>query len=48
MLKSYLRSTMKEGRLNGLASLLIHKDIPLDIEAVINEFGSKNRRYKFL
>ena len=41
-------TTMKEDRLNGLASLFIHRDIPLDIEAVIDEFGRKNRRYKFL
>ena len=38
-IKNYLRSTMKEGRLNGLASLFIHRDIPLDIDRVIDEFG---------
>ena len=47
-LKSYLRSTMVESRLNGLAALYIHKDIVLNKEAVINEFSKDNRRMKFL
>ena len=47
-LKSYLRSTMVESRLNGLAALYIHKDIVLNKEAVINEISKDNRRMKFL
>ena len=32
---------MNEGRLNGLASLFIHKDIVLDKDAEIDEFSKK-------
>lgn len=45
--KSYLRSTMNEDRLNALASLYIHKDISLDKEKVIEIFSKKNRKLKF-
>ena len=38
-IKSYLRATMTEVRLNGLAALFIHKHIPLDKEGVLNEFS---------
>ena len=34
-LKIYLRNTMKELRLNGLALLYVHRDISLDFEQVI-------------
>ena len=47
-LKSYLRSTMTEKRLNRLAALYIHKDIALNKEAVIDEFSRGNRRMKFV
>ena len=40
-IKSYLRSNMNEGRLNGLASLFIHKVIVLDKDAEIDEFSKK-------
>ena len=43
-LKTYLRSTMKEQRLNGLAMLFVHKDMTLDREAVVNQFAIGNRR----
>ena len=38
-LKTYLRSTMSEERLNGLALLYIHRDIPCSAEAVVDEFA---------
>jgi hypothetical protein len=38
-IKNYLRSTMGEDRLNGLAQLYINRDIPLDYGKVIDEFG---------
>ena len=38
---------MGQTRLNGLAALYIHKDIKLDFEKVIDEFGRKNRILKF-
>ena len=45
--KNYLRSTMGEPRPNGLAALYNHKDIFLNVDDVIEEFGRKNRRLKF-
>ena len=47
IIKSYLRSTMGETRLNGLSTLYINKDILLDIDQVIDEFGRQNRLLKF-
>jgi hypothetical protein len=49
-IKSYLRSTMSEDRLNGLAHLYINRDIPIDYEVVIDEFGRmhNNRRLSFI
>jgi hypothetical protein len=46
-IKNYLRSTMGETRLNGLAHLYINRDIDLNYDAVIDEFGRKNRRLNF-
>lgn len=47
-LKNYLRSTMSENRLNGLASLNIHRDIEVDVNAVLDEFFSMPRRIQLL
>ena len=47
-LKNYMRATMSEDRLTGLALLYIHRDLEIDIEDVINRFGSKNRRLDFV
>lgn len=47
LIKSYLRSTMTEDRLNGLALLYVHRNIDLDIESVINRFANKKRRLDF-
>ena len=48
-IKSYLRSTMTQTRLNGLAHLFINRDIKLDYEKVIEMFGgAHNRRLKFV
>ena len=46
-LKTYLRNTTKEVRLNGLALLYVHRDISLDFEQVIAEFSCKNRMLNF-
>jgi hAT family C-terminal dimerisation region len=46
-IKNYLRSTMGEERLNGLAHLFINLDIKLDCQSVIEEFGRYNRRLAF-
>ncbi|XP_065645576.1 52 kDa repressor of the inhibitor of the protein kinase-like [Hydra vulgaris] len=42
-LKDYKRSTMVEDRLNGLALMNIHKELPNDVEKVINKFAINNR-----
>ena len=46
-LKTYLRNTMKEVRLNGLELLYVHRDISLDFEQIIAEFSRKNQRLNF-
>ena len=46
-LKKYLRNTMKEVRLNGLALLYVYRDFSLDFEQIIAEFSRKNRRLNF-
>jgi len=39
----YLRSTMTDERLNGLALMFVHPDITVDYDAVIGEFWKSNR-----
>jgi hypothetical protein len=46
--KNYLRSTMTEDRLNGLAHLHINRDIELEYGKVIAEFGTRNRHIAFV
>ena len=41
-LKTYLRNTTKEVRLNDLTLPYVHRDISLDFEQVIAEFSRKN------
>ncbi|KAK5649293.1 hypothetical protein RI129_000322 [Pyrocoelia pectoralis] len=43
-LKTYLRSTTSETRLNGLAMLYVHKDISVSVEEVFAEMAKKSRR----
>ena len=45
--KTYLRSTMGCQRLNGLALLNIHRDIPISTEAAIDRLAQKPRRLPF-
>ena len=44
LLKNYLRSTMSQERLNGLAMCTIEKDIfdTIDLNTVLNDFASRN------
>lgn len=48
LLKNYLRSTMSQERLNGLATICIEKDLldKVNIDTIINDFASKNSRRK--
>ena len=43
-LKSYLRSTMSQERLNSLALMTIHRQISIDPEAILNTFARKQPR----
>ena len=49
LLKNYLRSTMTQERLNGLAILCIEKKLldEIDIDPIISDFASRNVRRKF-
>lgn len=46
-LKTYLRSTMGSDRLNGLALLNIHRDIPVQPSEIIEKLCEKPRRLPF-
>jgi hypothetical protein len=51
LIKTYLRSSMSQERLNGLATLSIEKDMlaDVDVDVLINDFASQNaRRNHFL
>ncbi|XP_063219757.1 52 kDa repressor of the inhibitor of the protein kinase-like isoform X1 [Bacillus rossius redtenbacheri] len=43
-LKTYLRNSTGEDRLNGLALISIHRSIPLNEDILIEKFAKKNRR----
>jgi hypothetical protein len=49
LLKNYLRSTMPQERLNGLATLCIEMKLldDVNIEAIIDDFASRNVRIHF-
>jgi hypothetical protein len=44
LLKNYLRSTMSQERLNGLAMCIIERDIldAIDLNTVLDDFASRN------
>ena len=46
LLKNYLRSTISQERLNGLAMCTIEKDIldTIDLDTVLDDFASRNAR----
>ena len=43
-LKTYLRSTMEQERLNGLSLMTIHRDISLDYDEILNRFAREHPR----
>ena len=44
LVKSVLRSTMQQNRLNGLLLMYVRKDIRLDYDAIIDKYSTKHRR----
>ncbi|XP_025414908.1 52 kDa repressor of the inhibitor of the protein kinase-like [Sipha flava] len=47
-IKTYLRNTMSEKRLNGLAMLSIHRSISVDAKEVLDELSTNKRRVDFI
>ena len=47
ILKSRLRSTMEDDRLNGLALMYIHSDRDISVDSVIDQFALTNRKLEF-
>jgi hypothetical protein len=43
-IKTYLRNTTGQERLNGLASMNIHNDINVSVDEVFEEFFKKTRK----
>ena len=43
-LKTYLRNTTRQNRMNGLALLHVHRDIDLNINYIIDQFARKHPR----
>ncbi|KAF0755846.1 52 kDa repressor of the inhibitor of the protein kinase-like [Aphis craccivora] len=46
--KTYLRNTMSENRLNGLAMLFVHRNVNVNPEEVLNELTLRPRRVDLL
>ena len=42
-LKTYMRSTMSQERINGLALMYTHRNITIDIQKVIDTFARKHK-----
>ncbi|XP_065068530.1 52 kDa repressor of the inhibitor of the protein kinase-like [Rhopilema esculentum] len=40
-LKTYLRNTMRQSRMSALAMIHVHREIPIDINRVINQFAAE-------
>lgn len=47
-LKTWLRSTTNEDRLNGLALLHIHRNININIDNIIIRFAKQKKRHMLL
>lgn len=43
-IKTYLRNSSSENRLNGLASLSVHREFEIDTNEVLSRFSEKNRK----
>jgi hypothetical protein len=47
LIKNYLRSTISETRLNGLAFMYIYRNLSIDVETIITEFSRLKHRVNF-
>ena len=47
-LKTYLRNSTSETRLNGLALMSVHRDINVDPEEVLTQFSKSSRKIMLL
>jgi hypothetical protein len=47
-LKTYLRNTTCENRLNGLAMMNIHSDIMINPDDVLNKLATKTRKLRLM
>ncbi|XP_060845842.1 52 kDa repressor of the inhibitor of the protein kinase-like [Rhopalosiphum padi] len=47
-IKTYLRNSMSEKRLNGLAMLSIHRDLDCQTDEIIDELAKKKRKLDFI
>lgn len=47
-IKTYLRNTASQSRLNGLAMLSIHRELQLTAEDVLNELAKQGRKLDFI
>ena len=43
-LKNYMRLTMKEDRLNGLALMMVHRTISVSVMNIIDTFAARHPR----
>ncbi|XP_025414533.1 52 kDa repressor of the inhibitor of the protein kinase-like [Sipha flava] len=43
-LKTYLRNSMTENRLNGLTLLAVHREIPIDAKEVLDVMSQKSKK----
>ena len=43
-IKTFLRTTMEEERLNSLALLHIHREIPINLDEAVTKFAQKHNR----
>jgi len=43
-LKTWLRTTMDQKRLTGLALMNVHRDIDIDVDKVIDRFAKSGKR----
>ena len=43
-MKNYMQTTMKEDRLNGLSLMYTHRNIPLNVDQLVDKFAGLHPR----